>query len=527
MKLEYIEDKIPVVSVIVTGLFMAVAFGLWAGSGDFKMPLMMLGAFLAITLMLLFKKEMWILIPATWMLAGKISALPIPFSIAHVAVLLAFGVFLTLKALKIVRLKPKNGIVEIWMLIMLAYLATVYVRNPVGVEALGSERVGGRPYVDIIIAFIAFWVLSRSVAGVRQVVILPFLGVAGNAFHAAVNFIAFQFPSTAGPLSQFYSSISAAEGLDSPVPVQLPEAERLFYLQGLGASLTTATSSYWRPLTVLNPLRFWRFLPFAIGVVFILISGFRSNLFGFFETFFVCSYFYRGWREVFKAAAPLAGFLLILILLQGNVVNLPFAVQRTLSFLPGKWEYAAKADAEGSTEWRVTMWKEMLSGDKYIESKWLGDGFGFTHRQLEIMQANAISGTNADQQENLMISGGVHSGPITTIRYVGYVGLALFMIFLVLIARRGYLLIRRARNTPFFPLALFFNVMALLYPLNFAFIFGAFEADFANAIYLVGLQKLLENSLDAYLGEKETPRREIIQPPKAGNVPRFAPAGAR
>lgn len=521
MKLEYLEDNVPAATVIVLTLFLALACGLAAGSGDFKMPMMVIAGIVAMTLVLLAKRKIWILIPATSMLGGKITALPIPFTIAHIGVLTAFIVYLALKALKIVRLKPKTGIVEVWMFVMLAYVATVYIRNPVGVEALGSERVGGRPYVDIIISFLSFWVLSRSIAEIRDVVILPFLGLAGYTFHTAVNFIAYRFPSTVGPLSKLYSSIAAAENPDAIAPME--QGGRLTYLSGLGAASTSVACSYWRPFTLLNPRNLGRFLLFTGGTVAILLSGFRSNLMGIFEVFLLGSYFHRGWREVLKASALAGGFIAVLVLVQGNLVNLPLPAQRTLSFLPGKWDYAAKSEAQGSTEWRVTMWKAMLTEDKYIQSKWFGDGFGFTHRQLEIMEANAVSGSNADQQENLMISGGVHSGPISTIRYVGYVGLLLFLIFLVLIARRGFQLIRRARGTPFFPLVLMYSLTAIALPFNFVFIFGAFEGDFATAIYLVGLQQLLTNTLDAYQSKENELAPETIQPPKTRNIPQFAP----
>jgi hypothetical protein len=217
--------------------------------------------------------------------------------------------------------------------------------------------------------------------------------------------------------------------------------------------------------------------------------------------------------------------LLFLVLLQGRVINLPFPAQRALSFLPGKWEYIAKAEAEASTEWRVTMWKAMLEGDRYIHNKWLGDGFGFTHREFEIMDANR-GGSTADQQENLMISGGVHSGPVSTIKYVGYVGLVLFMIFLTLVAMRSARLIRRAQGTPFYSLALFICIPVVLYPLGFAFVFGAFDGDLPNSILLVGMQRMLENSIEAYEAKKEkSSSREIIQPPKIRPVRPLAPAG--
>ena len=124
-----------------------------------------------------------------------------------------------------------------------------------------------------------------------------------------------------------------------------------------------------------------------------------------------------------------------------------------------------------------------------------------------------------------MISGGVHSGPISTIRYVGYVGLAIFLVLLVLLSVRAARLIRRAQGTPFFPLALSFGMGTVLMPFSFIFIFGAFESDLPAVILTVGFQRLLENSLEAYEGKEKESRPEVIQPPKFQPGRQFAPVG--
>ena len=61
---------------------------------------------------------------------------------------------------------------------------------------------------------------------------------------------------------------------------------------------------------------------------------------------------------------------------------LPPNVQRALTFLPGTWEQRYKDDAEGSTEWRVEVWKVALFTERWIKNKWLGDGLGFSAAEL-------------------------------------------------------------------------------------------------------------------------------------------------
>jgi hypothetical protein len=521
MKLERLQEHVPIAATLFFGLWLAFACGYLIGNDEVKTAVTILSLIAAIALLIFARERIWMIIPAFWILGGKVNALPLPFSVAQLAIFFAFGTFLVLKALKVVRFKPKMGFIEVWMLIMLGYILSAFLRNPVGVESLGFDRVGGKPYADIIIVCLAYWVLARVVVTPRQAGWMPLLGLVGSVGEAGINVVAEHVPGLVGPLSNLYSGIAAAEAQEDPLAPIAEASGRFPYLQNLGAGLSNVVFCYRRPLAIVNPFEirglkeaFIR-CTFLLGLLFVLLSGFRSNLIGVFQVAVLSSWYRRGWGEVVRACAIASAGIVVLVLIQGNVVDLPLSAQRALSFIPfGKWEQAAKSEAEASTEWRVEMWKQMLFTDKYIQNKWLGDGFGFTHYQLETMAANAFGGMHSDAQENLMISGGVHSGPVSTIRFVGYVGLAIFFVLLILIFLKARRLILRSRGTPFFPMALSYGIGAVLMPINFVFIFGAFEHDLPAAIFTIALLRLLENSLDAYEAKEKKPVAEVIQPPK-------------
>jgi hypothetical protein len=64
------------------------------------------------------------------------------------------------------------------------------------------------------------------------------------------------------------------------------------------------------------------------------------------------------------------------------------------------------------------------------------------------------------------------------------------------------------------------------FPVNYVFIFGAYETDLPHAIIAIGLQKMLENSLDAYeASRKETPAPVEAKPRIQPRRPQYAPAG--
>jgi hypothetical protein len=137
----------------------------------------------------------------------------------------------------------------------------------------------------------------------------------------------------------------------------------------------------------------------------------------------------------------------------------------------------------------------VFGSTKYIKSKLLGDGPGFDRAEFVNFQLKGAG--NEGQQEDLMIAGGFHSGPVSTVREVGYVGGILFYILMFYTAVRACKLIARTRGTQFFPMALFVGVPVIWAPFAFSFIFGAFDNDFTNTIISIGFIKMIDQSLTA------------------------------
>ena len=154
----------------------------------------------------------------------------------------------------------------------------------------------------------------------------------------------------------------------------------------------------------------------------------------------------------------------------------------------------AKADARFSMEWRFMMWRLMLGTDRYIENKWLGDGFGYSMQQFQQMTSNL--GT-LQAQENFMITGQVHSGPISAIRFVGYVGLALWLVLLIVIAREAYKLCRATLGTSMQVFTWYLCLPIIWEPFNYVFIFGSYDFALPQQVYWVGILKMLRNSVEA------------------------------
>lgn len=515
MKLDRIQEYLTIAVTLIVGMGMAFYCGRLTGNGQMgTLAMIGLGIFVAFLLFTL-KTRIWILIPMTWSLMGQIPILPLPFSIRDLIVMAVSVICITLVALRMIRLRPRYTILDLVLVINILYLITVYIRNPVGAQAFNSEKIGGRPYFEVAMGFLAYLVMQRSVSSERGMHWLPVFVTFGGMFNAILGVITELIPSTVPILSRFYTGISTQAYDMQDVYIANGEAsERQQALASVGVPLTTAMVSYFQPITLVNPIYFFRFLGFFTGVVFLLLSGFRSSIVALAFAFALSSYVRRGTVDLVKTTLIGVPLLALVILMQGVVIDLPRPMQRALSFLPGRWEDKAVHEARGSTEWRLEMWKVMLTDPKYIESKTFGDGFGFSQNDMALMQHMTI-GQIGGSQEFFMLIGGVHSGPISAVRYIGFVGLALYTWLLVLSAKFAWRLVRRAQSTPLFCPTLFVGIPIIYEPFNYWIVFGGLDSAFPTAVMSIGLLKMLENSLDRY----ESGRRKSEGSERASNRP--------
>jgi hypothetical protein len=304
-------------------------------------------------------------------------------------------------------------------------------------------------------------------------------------------------PSLGYRLATLYSGFMPANELN---PLDGPSdgrVERHGYLAGFGVEVGRAAVSFANIFKLIFFQNIVLSACFYISLVAILFSGFRSNLIGWIFAAALATYIRGGIRQVFPLfAAALAGILLIVVV-QTAGFHVPLAAQRALSFIPISWDSRASVDAKGSVEWRVDMWRLALTTDRYIKNKALGDGFGFDPSELRAWSTMSAlrMDTSYGLQDYYMITGDYHSGPVSAIRFVGYVGLFLFSALLIVNARYAWKIIKSAKKTAFFPLALFSGITAIIHPIFFWLIFGGFAADFVQAIFTLGMLNLIDRSI--------------------------------
>lgn len=496
MNLERLPEKLLSATVILVGMVLAVVAGSMSASGRGKTVLLALVACLAVVAAIQLGANSWLLIPVFWGFGGTIPILPLPFALRDLVILYVFGIFLVLTALRIVRAKRTVGLIDVLLMVNLLWLVFAFVRNPVGVLALSGDRVGGKPYFNVAIACMAYWVLSGVKLGPRGAWFLPAWMMLGPLFDTVAGAVGRFLPEVGDKISKAYS------GFAPPIAGgefgEFGESRETFLSSG-GSALVGTACAYWRPFSCLLPIFPMRFLMLVGGALLILFSGFRSAFLGAGVTFLLAGWFRSRLEHLIKCVLFGLPLLVLLCAGQGTVFDLPSAAQRTMSFLPGRWDYQTVSDAKGSTEWRLEMWKDALFTDAYIKDKWLGDGFGVDLKQWQAVQTAVSRGIDLRlRAEAQAIMGGFHSGPISTIRVVGYIGLVPFFVMLCLMATLAWRLVVRAKKTPYLPLAVTLGIPAIITPVFFIFVFGAYDSNMPGAIVGLGMLHMLRNSLEDY-----------------------------
>ena len=499
------SNKIRNFAIITLAALSAVYLGTAAASAHLEAVAWVSGVFV-LTVCLALGQRIWLLIPLVSSL-GLVLPLPGNFSSQFLVQSLAIGFLTILFLMRKLPMQSRITELEIWNLLLIVCVLQVYLRNPVGLQLFGSSSVGAKPYVVFAVSTISalmISVLKIDPNDLKWWVRLSLIGSFGNFLIGAIGVL---FPSVGYYLGASFSTDMAS----SKPQAGEGEATRISFVRGISDTLSLWISSR---ISLLKACFSPRWLPLVLfTIVAAAMSGFRSQLLIVALTYLIGVCYLGGLRSVIVSCLlGCAGIFLLAIV---NLIHpLPPNIQRSLSFLPGTWSETVTTDAEGSTEWRVVMWKEALLTDRWIQNKWIGDGLGFTKAELDTMlrikeekSQSSARGALTSHQETAMISGGYHSGPVVTIRTIGYVGLLILLLGVIRSAVHAHRQILRCRNTEWYSTALFLCIPIIAMPFSWTFLYGSFEGGASGLIMCSALVRLMENNfpLPQYLVTRRQP----------------------
>jgi hypothetical protein len=490
-------------AALLLGLGVAIVIGNAVGSSDMRMVAGVVALIPAVVIFVKLKTNIWVLIPIGWYLSGRLPWLPVPFTVRDLCMMTAIFFFTLFFATRALPWKRKVGLLDYLIYINLAYLATVFARNPVGFWAMQTSMVGGRPYFEIALAFGAFIILSRVQITDFIARVFPLFFVIPAWCVAILDVIGRLVPQTAYPLAMMYSGVGSNSVTSAfEQEAQLGET-RMVGMQNAGLSSVLGLCAQYNPITMISPFYPLRaiFLGISFGAIF--LSGYRSVLLFAMVAFFLSATLRGRLKDLWIAGSVMLLALIVLVSLQGSVLQLPKTMQRALSWLPGDWDEATVADAEGSSQWRFEMWAWAWDDDRILRDRTWGQGFGLSIDDMNLIASSLMAGgggaslLGGSDRESFMITGAFHSGPLSTIKYIGVVGLCLYYPLMCYMALLGWRLCIRARGTKAFTLSLFVGIPIIYEPFNFVFIFGGLDSNYAQLLFWAGLLNMTQRYVES------------------------------
>jgi hypothetical protein len=495
------SNQIVVWTALLLGLLVAVMIGSAVGSSDMRSAAGLIAAIPVAVIFVKLKTNIWVLLPISWYLTGRLPWLPLPFTVrdlCFMAVIFFFTLFFATRAFP---WKRKLSTLDYLIYINLAYLATVFVRNPVGFWAIQSSMVGGRPYFEIALAFGAFMILSRVQITDFIAKSFPLFFVI-PAWSVGILDVASRLSPQLGlTLNSLYSGVGSSGVTDAIQQEAQLGQTRMTGLLGAGISSALALSAKYSPITLISPLYPGRVLMLGIALGAIFLSGFRSALLFAMVALFFSALLRRQIKDLWVFASISIFALIAVISMQGSMVQFPLTMQRALSWLPGDWNQEAVADAEGSSRWRFEMWGWAWNDERIMRDRIWGQGFGLSIDDMNLIASSIMAGQagssllGGSDRELFMITGVFHNGPLSTIKYIGIVGFALYftlMCYMVVVAWR---LCKRAQETAALPLALFVSIPIIYEPFNFVVVFGALDSSYSTTLFWAGLLNMVGNHI--------------------------------
>lgn len=364
--------------------------------------------------------------------------------------------------------------------LMFLHVGWVFLSHPFGIGLnIMEDYYGGKGYIMFLQAFLAYICLSSLKTSSNELGKILQWAVGLTVFFTLVSTVRFiLFPNTAA-----VADMAAAAGAGSGEG-QLRNMTFLD-ISSLVLRLLVINYSIWQMIK-----RPWWILLAALACAGIMVSGFRSAIASILILFITISILYKRW--FFSIIAPITGLLLLVFLSSAGILKeLPFGVQRTLSAVPFlDVSPQARRDAEESVRWRVEMWQWALDDrEHFIQDKIFGDGFS---RNINILKANIYEKAYnlSKDQTDFAWNGLWHSGPVSTIQTLGYVGLTLYTIMSVIGMIYAWIVCRIYRNHKYKLGILYVSALYFVDPIGFFLIFGD-SAAIPQGIISLGIIKVL------------------------------------
>lgn len=469
----------------------ALAFGTMISGEEYQTMALIVAVTLGIVLYFFAGKYFWAICFASIFIPINIPFVPLgmkPFEI----MLLAGLAYYAVNEMVFKKNWPKVGVLPDGLFLGFALVVVLYhgLEQRFGVRLLGSEVWGGRAYLSILAAGIAYYCLQSQKAPLNVWNKIPWIILLFASGNFLISLVENLFPGRLSFLAQNTEIIQT-------------ELARWGFLGNYGVVLMlTALAS--KPIHKL--LTSTNMLPavfLGTGYLLSLLAGYRSSFMNSSIVFMIAAF--RDFR--FKSSVfiiLLLFFLGAISIINSSIYRLPPGVQRGLLWIPGEWDYDIVQDAAGSDDFRWKTW-EYFWVHEFPDHMWLGRGLAVPYRELLTNLGSSTVDPETgvarqvmeDRDYGFFISGNLHNGFLSVLDRFGIVGGIFIFAFAVVAFMRFFnFLLRNTPSQQTFALhwiALYGCMYCISYPI------GALRVDdfLPTIIMLLGVFNALAKSLAA------------------------------
>jgi hypothetical protein len=357
-------------------------------------------------------------------------------------------------------------------------LLTAKFTGGIGFAALGSGSVGGKKYFFIYSAIVGYFALISQPIPKNRAKFYT-----GLFFLSGLTAILSNLIYMAGPSFYFlYALIPVELAVDQALASQAGEGlVRVLGLTFGGMAIFCILLARYGIRGILDLHKPWRMALLLAAGFATLLAGFRSSVVTF-ALVFALLFFIERLHRTRWLPITIAGLVVIGAALFPFIKKMPFSVQRALSVLPIEVDPAARMSAQGSSEWRLEMWKMMTP--QIPQYFWKGKGYALNPTDMYLTDQAILRGF-VHTSEGALVAGDYHNGPLSLIIPFGIFGTLGFIWFLAagLIAlyrnyRYGDLELQRVNA--------FLFAFFLAKTIFFFTVFGAINSDLPVFVGLIG-----------------------------------------
>ena len=374
----------------------------------------------------------WIVVPLCLPMTGSLHFLPIKFSPAELSILLVIG-YVVLQMFMTERRSITLGPPQIWIPGILFAGVLLYhwgKGGGLGISMFGGEASGGRRFFTILSGMLALpallWFPLQNSPWLSRV---PLLYLIGSLLEFTPFALSSAVPALAPYIYRVYSSINF-EAYAGAQAFRDDSMVRVGQIGLLCLAFQLALLCYFPPRDWIRPSRFFVIPLSILSLVGTIWSGFRSMLFNYVVTAFV-ALFLRARFLLFLGIPFAVGIITLLVLGQGSLFELPFAIQRTLSPFPGKWKREAMNSADASNDFRSSIQK-VYKSDFMEKAGWLGDGYKFDAKYMEARSVDIgtrkLEESGDSFAKGFIIARDHHVGWVALHHVTGWIGFGAFVL---------------------------------------------------------------------------------------------------